>query len=254
MLPHDGDVGNSRRIYTRRDSPAQNNNHMVSLFFMEVRMKKIIGLFILATLLLSCGQKADKPETPQEDGIEVVVNRSEPYRIKGEESNIRLEEEFVIDLEEPSVSNLGLFELESFAVSSAGEIFLLQERTESDYIYKFSRDGCFLLSFARNGRGPGELSQPIYITSTPDGQIQVTDYINVKLAVYNSDGSLAREAGEYMIDVFNPDGVFTGRLSADISLSALTPLIALVRSGRLHYIREKADGYKQLVVERMLQE
>lgn len=39
--------------------------------------------------------------------------------------------------------------------------------------------------------------------------------------------------GEYMIDVFNPEGVFTGRM---------------------FYIREKTDGFKQLVVERILNE
>jgi hypothetical protein len=64
----------------------------------------------------------------------------------------------------------------------------------------------------------------------------------------------AENEGEYMIDVFNPDGVFTGRLSADIFTSLSTPLAALVRAGRMYFIREKTDGYQQLVVEKILYE
>lgn len=378
-------------------------------------MKKIIWLCILPVLFLCCGQKEDKVEILMEDGLEVVVNHLEPYRIDGQESRIRLEEDFVIDLEDPTISELGLYGLDSFAVNSVGEIFLLQQRTEADHLYKFSEDGRFLLSFAHNGQGPGELSQPTYITASPDGKILVCDPINAKVTLYRSDGSLdgeialqaniplihplknglfvlfgrlrpeqegrflkyrlelcdhdlqflklldefqienylvtrriqgtqpgigvafggqrifigneargyeiwvydqegnlvrkirktfhpipvteaikekamarsnenarpllffpeflppfralfadeegrlfsltfepGEEAGEYMIDVFNPDGVFTGRLSADIFTSLSTPLAALIKGERIYYIREKTDGFKQLIVERLL--
>jgi hypothetical protein len=385
---------------------------------MEVRMKKIIGfLMMLAMFFLSCGQREEKVEILMEDGVEVVVNRLEPYKIDGKEYSMRLEEDFVIDLEATSVSDLGLYGLDSFAVTSAGEIFLLQQTTEADHLFRFSEDGRFLLSFARNGQGPGELSMPSYITTSPEDNILVCDPINAKLVIYNNDGSLdreiilqaniplvhplenglfvlfgrlrpeqegrflkyrlelcdqdleflklldefqienfavtrriqgtqpgvgvafggqriligneargyeiwvydqegnlvrkirkpfhplpvtetikekalartnenarpflffpenlppfralfadqdgrlfvltfepAEEAGEYIIDVFDPDGVFTGRLSANIFTSLSTPLAALVREGRLYYIREKSDGFKQLVVERILHE
>lgn len=380
-------------------------------------MKRISGLVMLSILFLCCGPREDKVETFIEDGAEVVANRFEPYKIKGIESRLGLEEDFVIDLENPSVSNSDLYNIDSFAVDSRGEIFLLQQRTEADHLYKFASDGGFLFSFARNGQGPGELSQPTYITNTPDEKILVCDPINAKLAVFNSDGSLDREitfqaniplvhplenglfvlfgrlrpeqdgqflkyrlelcdrqfqflklldefqienfgvtrrirgtqpgvgvafggkhifigneardyeiwvydqegnlvrkirkqyhpvpvteaikqkvlertsenarpflffpenlppfralfadregrlfvltfepgedTGEYMIDVFNPEGVFTGRLSADIFTSLSTPLAALVKGERIYYIREKTDGFKQLVVERLLQQ
>jgi hypothetical protein len=378
-------------------------------------MKKIICLCLLPVFLLSCGRQEERAEILSEDGIEVVVNHLEPYQIGSEESGMRLAEDFVIDLGNPSISNLGLYGLDSFAVNGAGEIFLLQQRTEADHLYKFGGDGRFLLSFARNGQGPGELSQPTYITVSPDGKVLVCDPINAKVALYKSDGSLdgeitfqaniplvhplenglfvlfgrlrpeqqgrflkyrlelcgqdlqllklldefqienfavtrrirgtqpgiglafggkrifigneargyeiwvydqegnlirkirkkfqplpvteaikekalaraneysrpllffpenlppfralfadedgrlfsltfepAESPGQYVIDVFNPDGVFTGRLSADISTSLGTPLAALARDGRLYYIREKTDGFKQLVVERFI--
>jgi hypothetical protein len=380
-------------------------------------MKKIIWPLMLAMFFLSCGQKEDRVEISREDGVQVVVNHLEPYRIDGRESRMRLEEDFVIDLDNPALSDLGLYGLDSFAVNSAGEIFLLQQRTEADHLYKFSEDGRFLLSFAHNGQGPGEVSQPTYITTSPDGKILVCDPINAKVTLYRSDGSLdgemalqaniplihplenglfvlfgrlrpeqegrflnyrlelcdqdlqllklldefqienfmvtrriqgtqpgigvafggerifigneargyeiwvydqsgnlvrkirkkfhplpvteaikekaiartdenarpllffpeflppfralfadeegrlfsltfepAEKAGEYMIDVFNPEGEFTARLSADIFTSLSTPLAAIVREGRVYYIREKTDGFKQLVAEKILQE
>ncbi len=384
---------------------------------MEVRMKKTIWLCILSVLFLSCGQKEERVKTLKEEGVEVVINHFEPYRIKGESPRLQLEEEFVIDLDDPAVSDLNLYGLDSFTVNSSGEIYLLQQRTETDHLYKFTQDGRFLSSFARNGQGPGELSQPTYITTSPGGKILVCDPINAKVALYKNDGSLDSEialqanipmihplenglfvlfgrlrpeqegrflkyhlelcdqdfqllslldelqienfavtrriqgtqpgfglafggkrifvgneargyeiwvydqegnlvrkirkqfhplpvteaikkkalartnenarpllffpeslppfralfadekgrlfsltfeptesTGEYMIDVFNPDGVFTGRLSADIFVSLSTPLAALVKGGRMYYISEKVDGFKQLVVERIVQE
>lgn len=380
-------------------------------------MKKIIWLLLLPLLFLSCGREENKVETHREGGVEVVLNHLEPYRIRGEESMMRWEEEFVIDLEDPSVSERGLYGLDSFAVNSVGEIFLLQQRTETDHLYKFTEDGRFLLSFARNGQGPGELSRPTYITVTPEGLIHVCDPANAKVVLYQSDGRLEKEitleaniplihplenglfvlfgrlrpdqegrflkyrlelcdqdfqflklldefqienfrvtgriqgtqpgfglafggtriftanegrgyeiwvydqegrlvrkirkpfqplpvtaaikekvlertnenarpllffpeslppfralfadeedrvfaltfepagrAGENMIDLFNPDGVFTGRLSGDMSTSLGTPLAAIVRGERVYHIREEADGYKQLVVERIVGE
>ena len=60
------------------------------------------------------------------------------------------------------------------------------------------------------------------------------------------------EPGENVIDVFNPDGAFIGRLSAAVFINPGTPIDAVATKGRFYYIREKESGFKQLVAERVI--
>lgn len=61
-----------------------------------------------------------------------------------------------------------------------------------------------------------------------------------------------KNEGESIIDIFNPDGAFIGRISADILVNDNAPVSAIVRGGRLHYIQEKANGYKRFIVEKII--
>jgi hypothetical protein len=58
------------------------------------------------------------------------------------------------------------------------------------------------------------------------------------------------EPGENMIDMYNVEGAFLGRVSWNI-LQGNTPIIAFVKSERLYCVREKENGYKQFVVEKL---
>jgi len=61
-------------------------------------MKKIIHLVLILSIFLYCAPKQEKVEKIMEDGVEIVVNHIEPYKIKWEPSTFSLEEEFMIDL------------------------------------------------------------------------------------------------------------------------------------------------------------
>jgi hypothetical protein len=56
---------------------------------------------------------------------------------------------------------------------------------------------------------------------------------------------------ENMVDMYNAEGVFFGRVSWNI-LHGNTPIAAFIRSERLYCLREKENGYKQFVVERLI--
>jgi hypothetical protein len=56
--------------------------------------------------------------------------------------------------------------------------------------------------------------------------------------------------GENMVDVFNAEGAFFGRVSWNI-LQSNTPIAAFIKSQRLYCLREKPSGYKQFVVEKI---
>ena len=60
--------------------------------------------------------------------------------------------------------------------------------------------------------------------------------------------------GEYMYDLFNENGVFIGRKSLNMGSSQFISKIqyAKIRKGFLYYYREKENGYKELVVQRVI--
>jgi len=57
----------------------------------------------MLSLFLYCGQKQQEIERYIEDGVEVIVNHLEPYKIKGKPTNLILEEEFTIDTEKDDI-------------------------------------------------------------------------------------------------------------------------------------------------------
>lgn len=58
--------------------------------------------------------------------------------------------------------------------------------------------------------------------------------------------------GENLIDVFSPEGAFIGRLSAAVFVNQGTPINAIVKNDHLIYIREKENGFKELVFEKII--
>jgi hypothetical protein len=378
-------------------------------------MKKTAWLAILLLVIGGCTRRDNQVEKVMEEGIEVVLNGTEPYILPDVRSPVRLEEEVIIDLEAGDISRTGLYQIDTFAVDGEGSIYILNLRSEKDHIFKFTPEGKFDKSFGRHGQGPGELFRPNTVTLTPDQELMVSDPDNAKLVYLSREGELIREVtlnrnipfaqavsnsrfvvfgrmrpdiekrfmkyplelcdeniepirmldeyrlenfritrrlrgtqpgfalavggsrifigneardyeiwvhdvegilikkirkehhplpvtevikekalaryddnvkpmvffpetlppfrtmtaneegslyvvtfeegdqpGENWIDVFNPDGVFVGRLSAAVFVSPSTPIDAVARNGRFYYVRETESGFKQLVVEKII--
>ena len=158
-------------------------------------MKRIvwIGLFLVIIFLFSCAQKNNNVEKFVENGIEVIVNRAEPYHLPEIPQPLRLEEELLIDLENEAVSQTGLYRLDTFAVDDDGNIYILVLRTDQNHIYKFNPEGKFITSFGQNGKGPGEIARPVVIMFTHEKELMITDADNAKLLYFTQEGSLLRE-------------------------------------------------------------
>jgi hypothetical protein len=132
-----------------------------------------------------------------EDGVEVIVNHLEPYKIMGEPSSLILEEMFTIDTERDDVAEIGLTDIGVyFDVDSQGNIYLNSNENVEGTIFKFDKDGNFICFFARKGQGPGELqarhSLSLYLTIDNKDNIAVSDSYN-KLVVFESDGDFIKE-------------------------------------------------------------
>ena len=157
------------------------------------RMSKVLILALFLMLAFGCGQKVPPVEKIMEDGVEVIINHLEPYTLPGEKTTIVLDKECVIDLEDPVISNIGLYDINVFGVDSAGNIYLMAMQTQTDHIFKFTRDGDFVLAFGQNGNGPGELNRPLHLWVTSNDEIFVADAGNTKLAYFDREGNLLRE-------------------------------------------------------------
>jgi hypothetical protein len=154
-------------------------------------MRKIIYLCLILSLFLYCGLKQEKVDKIMEDGVEVVINHIEPYKIKGEPSTFTLDKKFVIDLEREDLAEIGLTEIQAFDVDSKGNIYFSDAHSKENLIFKFDNKGNYLKSFCPKGQGPGELPSAPMMMFTEDDELMV--YSDMKLLLFEPDGSLVKE-------------------------------------------------------------
>jgi len=151
-------------------------------------LNKYVFIAFILLILSNCGPRQDEVEKIVEDGVEVIINHLEPYKI-GDISSFHLEEIFKIDTEEDEISNLGIPDILGFEISSLGEIFILRTFTgEGDFIFKFNSSGKFVTSFGPRGQGPGEFQNPHHIALDSEDNIVIIDSGRPILIKYDKDG------------------------------------------------------------------
>lgn len=161
-------------------------------------MKKIILLISILSLFIYCGSKQEEVERIIEEGVEVVINHLEPYKIKGEPNTLTLVEEFRIDTERDETAAMGLADIgHYFDIDSEGSIYLVSPKSKKNVIFKFDKTGKFITSFGRWGKGPGEIVSrpfpPLFITINSNGEIVITNFYRRKLVYFNKEGDFLRE-------------------------------------------------------------
>jgi len=157
-------------------------------------MKNLTFLVSMLCFLAFCGQKQGDVERIIEDGVEVVINHLEPYKVKGEPAILHLEEEFTIDTERDDIAEKGLADIRDFDVDSQGNIYFFHGREfNQNVIYKFDREGNFLKPLGKRGQGPGEIQRPVVMSITDRDEIPIQDANTQKLYVFDTEGGLIRE-------------------------------------------------------------
>jgi hypothetical protein len=157
-------------------------------------MKRPLSLALLLISCCACGPKPQEVERTIENGVEVVVNHLEPYKIKGEFSGLRLDEELLIDFEKEEIARVGLADIRKFDVDSEGNIFIFQAPRIGEMVaFKFDQKGRFLKSFGRIGQGPGEIQLPSFRRINSLDEILIWDSGASKLLLFDAEGSLIEE-------------------------------------------------------------
>ena len=154
-------------------------------------MKKLIHLVLILSIFLYCAPKQEKVEKIIEDGVEVVINHLEPYKMKEEPSTLNLEVEFTIDTEKDEIAELGVPDIRSFDIDSEGNIYFLLSR--ENFVFKFNKDGHFITSFGKRGQGPGEINWPTSLRINNHDEIEVIDRLGRKFLIFRDDGNLIKE-------------------------------------------------------------
>jgi hypothetical protein len=150
-----------------------------------------VYLILIIFVVSYCGPKQEKVERIVEEGVEIIVNHLEPYKMKGEPTTLHIEEEFTIDTEREEIVDVGLYEINEFDVDSEGSIYFFGGR--DNLVYKFDINGSFVSAFVKRGQGPGEIQSPIFLNITSRDEIPIQSYDKYKLFVFDGNGNLVKE-------------------------------------------------------------
>jgi hypothetical protein len=156
-------------------------------------MKKIACLALILFLVSGCGQKQKSVDRIFEDGVEVVLNHMEPYKIGSEASKLILEQEMTIDTENDATVQTGLVDIETFDVDDDGDLFFIRWSSNENFVYKFDSSGTFVKSFVRRGQGPGEIEWGGKVVYIGDNQLKIRDPGKIKYSVYDTEGEFVRD-------------------------------------------------------------
>ena len=153
----------------------------------------IILFFFAFIMLVSCGQKQEKVERIKEDGLEVVLNHLEPYKIDDLASNLTLEQEIAIDTERDEIADTGLVDIETFDIDEEGNIYIIRWASNENFVYKFNSQGKFVKSFVRRGQGPGEIEWGGSVMFIGDNELEIRDPSKTKFSIYSTKGEFLRD-------------------------------------------------------------
>lgn len=152
-------------------------------------MKKLTWMCLILASIACSSEKPSRIQRQIENGVEVVLNHLEPYRLKNVPAHLIVEEEVSIDFERDDLGEIGISEILDFDVDSSGNIFCLCDSG----IYKFDPDGNFLFKFSRKGQGPGELNYPTRCAVSERDEFWVFDYSKRRFIFFDREGKFLRE-------------------------------------------------------------
>jgi len=215
----------------------------------EGKMKKLLLISPLVFLLcFICGcEKQEQVERLMEDGVEVVINHLEPYKVKGQPDSLILEKEISIDMERDDIAEIGLPDVWGVDADSDGNIYFYRFQSSENFIFKFDKNGNFLNSFGRRGQGPGEIQSLSYFAIDSKDNIIISDNRNRKILFLNNNGRLIKEIS-YILNISeavpleNGKYIVTRRI-ADPS-KHITPIRLILCSANFEELNE-LDVYNQ---------
>jgi len=80
-------------------------------------------------------------------------------------------------------------------VGPTGDVFVLQGHGKGEsLVLKFDRDGNFIKTWGKKGRGPGEFDLPHSLVFDAQGLLYIADRNNARIQVFDANGAFVRES------------------------------------------------------------
>jgi hypothetical protein len=168
----------------------------------------VLAVGLVCLFLAGCGGKGGTVEKITENGVEVVLNHLEPYRMPGRTSSLTLQEIMAVDTENDSVAKAGVTDIYLLDVDSQGNIYVMVPPTHpGNVVFKLSPEGKPLLSFGPMGQGPFELEYPSGLHIDRTDRVWALESPKNKYHIYDTSGKPLAEG--------TPDGGFEDLVQLD---------------------------------------
>jgi len=158
----------------------------------------VLGCFISLLLVWSAFGRLpeDKIIVKTENGVPVVYNPRNPAPPEGSPRSLILQHDLTIG-EDSTDPNSMFSELRSIQLDDQENIYALDMKEIKIKVY--DKNGKFLRSFGKKGKGPGEIETPIRMEMNRDRRIVIDDMGNNKLIFFGLDGTCVKElpTGKY---------------------------------------------------------
>jgi hypothetical protein len=193
---------------------------------------KLVLVVIAASIYCGCGGKQSEIDKIMEGGVEVVANRAQPVKLRGQPSTLILEKEFVLDTEDDATAAMGVTDIANFDVDRTGNFLILLPPTgPRNFVYKLSPDGKLLASFGRIGQGPNEMEYPNEVLANENGEIWVFESPKNKVHVFDGGGKPVADRSpikfETIIPLANGNNLVTRLDAADLMTKYLSMMVEL---------------------------
>jgi hypothetical protein len=157
------------------------------------RLRITLALVSFFIFVASCRPNKDEVERIIEDGVEVVINHLEPYKVVDMSSTLTLEQEITIDTESDEVAETGLVDMETFDTDEEGNIYIIRWASNENFVYKFDSQGSFVKSFVRRGQGPGEINWGGSVRYVGNNKLKIKDPGRTKYSIYSTEGEFLED-------------------------------------------------------------
>lgn len=165
-------------------------------------LKRLASLAIVLLFFCFCTPKEEKVEKIVDDGVEVILNHIEPYKLRGEPSTFDLIEEYSIDFARDDIGEMGIADATDFEIDSESNIYFTHSHKDEDLVFKFDITGNFISSFGRKGQGPGEIQFILHSGIDSQDNLIISDHVNKKMLFFSKEGKLSDEI-RYPLNVWS---------------------------------------------------
>ena len=150
------------------------------------RRTLILLAMIVIVLLTSCAKKVETCTVTEKDGVKIYKNKNISTDEKLDFNPVK---KFTINNDSTDEGYFTYSDFDLTDVDNQGNIFIADWGRPK--IYKYNKDGKFVKTFVKKGKGPGEASNFLFMCIKND-TIYISDKENFSVSMFNTNGDFLK--------------------------------------------------------------